>query len=124
MNNGFFAAVKTGDGVRAVYIDEEAMRREQQREEARRRQSRQDKLRRQQLRSEDRYILAAQRMLKAQARLITAGVVLYAGYSFGQVSAGFLLGALALLLAEISFRAGRWFGANRRAKKGSGGCDE
>lgn len=116
-NNGFYAAMKTNEGVQAIYIDEESFR-AQQRKAA-------EEQHRKEIRAADRREAAAKskvqratiRVLKQELKLIGMGAVLYWGYAAGLVELAFMLPVLAAFQTVICFRAGRWFGRRERTSK-------
>lgn len=115
--NGFYAAMKTDEGVRAVYIDEGAFRAQQERATA--------ELHREEVKAERRKRIAAQtkerraavRLLKQELKLIGMGAVLYCGYAAGMVALGFMVPVLVAFQTVICFRAGRWCGRQDRTNK-------
>lgn len=116
-DNGFYAAVKTDEGVQAFYIDEESFRAQQERDAAEQRRKRISAERRKQNAAMTRERQATIQVLKQELKLIGLGAVLYWGYTKGFVELNFMVPALMVFQAIICFRAGRWYGRQDRTSK-------
>lgn len=115
--NGFYAAMKTDEGVRAVYIDEGAFRAQQEQAAEQQRRKEMKAERRRQIAAVTREQRAAVRLLKQELKLIGMGAVLYCGYAAGMVALGFMVPVLVAFQTVICFRAGRWCGRRDRTNK-------
>lgn len=116
-NNGFYAAMKTDDGVRAIYIDERSFRAQQERAAAEQHRKEVKAERRKQIAAMTREQRATIRVLKQELKLIGMGAILYWGYTAGLVALTFMVPVLVAFQTVICFRAGRWFGRRDRTSK-------
>lgn len=117
--NGFYAAMKTDEGIQAVYIDEEACRARQV-QAARESQARHRRVaQRRAIAAAARQNRATLRVVKQELKLLGMGAVLYLGYTAGLVELAFLAPVLAAFQAVICWRAGRWY-ESRREGDGKG----
>ena len=119
--NGFYAARKTNDGVRAVFIDEETMElRELSRCIARNRAEkeqaalaeadRQNAIRQQAAKEERRRRRALRQLVKQEIKLLVSGGVIALGWYMGLVELAFAVPVLLIVQASIFFRAGKYMG--------------
>lgn len=119
--NGFYAARKTNDGVRTVFIDEETMElRELSRCIARNRAEkeratqaevdRQNAIRQQATKEERRRRRALHRLVKQEVKLLASGGVVALGWYMGLVELAFAVPVLLIFQATIFFRAGKYMG--------------
>lgn len=109
-NNGFYAAMKTGDGVRAVFIDEATFRREAERE---RREQQAREVRRVEQgmnKAMRRFQRAVLHLLGQELKLIGMGLVLWLGHRAGLVDMAFAAPVLIAFQTVICFRAGKFWG--------------
>ncbi len=108
--NGFYAAMKTDEGVQAIYIDEGSLRAQQERA-AFERQGQETKLRRRKERAAlTREKRGAVRVLKQALKLLGMEAVLYFGLNGGLVDPDFAVPVLVAFQTLLCFRIGRWFG--------------
>lgn len=113
-NNGFYAAMKTNEGVQAVYIDEGTFQAQQaQVAEDRRRRAWKAK-RKKVLAAQNSERRAAICVLKQELKLVGMGLVLYWGFCAGLVELTFMVPVLTCFQTVVCFRAGRWFGNRER----------
>ena len=115
--NGFYAAMKTDNGVRAIYIDEASFRAQQEHAAANQRRKEEEKEQRKKAAAMTREQRATIRVLKQELKLIGMVAVLYWGYCAGLVDLAFAVPALVAFQTVICFRAGRWFGNRERKSK-------
>lgn len=115
--NGFYAAMKTDEGVQAIYIDEGSFRAQQERIATEQRRKEIKAERSKQTAARSRQQRAAIRLLKQELKLIGMGAVLYCGYAAGMVALGFLVPVLVAFQTVICFRAGRWCGRQDRKSR-------
>lgn len=108
--NGFYAAMKTDEGVQAIYIDEETFRTQQHRKE-------ENAARRRKAAARHKEQRATIKVLKQELKLIGMGAVLYWGYTADLVALAFMVPVLAAFQTVICFRAGRWYGRRDRMSK-------
>ena len=113
--NGFYAAMKTDEGLQAVYIDEGTIHARQRQEAQRERKKQALTQRKRKLIAEARKHRAGIRVLKQELKLLGMGGVLYWGFCAGLVEMAFAVPVLLSFQTVICFRAGRWFG-NRETK--------
>ena len=115
--NGFYAAMKTDEGVQAIYIDEESFRAQQERAAAEQHRKEVKAERRKQIAAMTREQRATIRVLKQELKLIGMGAVLYWGYTADLVALAFMVPVLVAFQTVICFRAGRWYGRRDRMPK-------
>lgn len=115
--NGFYAAMKTDEGVQAIYIDEGSFRAKQQRAADAQRRKEVKAERRKQIAAMTRQQRATLRVLKQELKLIGMGAILYWGYTADLVALAFMVPVLVAFQTVICFRAGRWYGRRDRASK-------
>jgi hypothetical protein len=119
--NGFYAARKTNDAVRTVFIDEETMElRELSRCIARNRAEKekavqaeadhQNAIRQQAAKEERRRRRALRRLVKQEVKLLASGGVVALGWYMGLVELAFAVPVLLIFQATIFFRAGKYMG--------------
>ena len=119
--NGFYAARKTNDGVRTVFVDEETMElRELSRCIARNRaekeraaqveQNRQAAIRQQAAKEGRRRRRALRDLVKHEVKLLASGGVVALGWYMGLVELAFAVPVLLIFQAAIFFRAGKYMG--------------
>lgn len=116
-NNGFYAAMKTDEGVQAIYIDEESFRAQQRKAAAEQRRKEVKAERHKQVAARNSEQRAAIKVLKQELKLIGMGAVLYWGYTADLVALAFMVPVLVAFQTVICFRAGRWFGRRDRMSK-------
>lgn len=116
-NNGFYAAMKTDEGVQAIYIDEESFRIQQERAAAQQHRKTVQDEQRKHLAALSREKRGTIRVLKQELKLIGMGAVLYWGYTAGLVALAFMVPVLVAFQTVICFRAGRWYGRRDRTSK-------
>lgn len=109
-NNGFYAAMKTDDGVQAIYIDEGSIRAQQELAAAQQHRKKAKKEERKRVAAMSREQRATIRVLKQELKLISMGAILYWGYTAGLVAMAFMVPVLVAFQTVICFRAGRWYG--------------
>lgn len=116
-NNGFYAAMKTDEGVQAIYIDEGSFRAQQRKAaaEQHRKKVKTEKRRQGMLQEHERQ--ATVRVLIQELKLLGMGLVLYLGYCAELVELAFMVPVLVAFQTVICFRAGRWFGRRDRTSK-------
>lgn len=115
--NGFYAAMKTDEGVQAIYIDEESFRAQQERAAAEQHRKEVKAERRKQVAAMTREQRATIKVLKQELKLIGMGAVLYWGYTADLVALAFMVPVLVAFQTVICFRAGRWYGRRDRTSK-------
>lgn len=115
--NGFYAAMKTDEGVQAVYIDEGSFRAQQERMAAEQQRKLEKTAQRKRIAAKNSEQRATIRVLKQELKLIGMGAVLYWGFSAGLVELAFAVPVLICFQTVICFRAGRWFGRRDRSAK-------
>lgn len=116
-NNGFYAAMKTDEGVQGIYIDEELFQAQQERFAAEQRRRAAKAERHDRLAATSRAQRDTIRVLKRELKLIGMGTILYWGYTTGLVALGFLVPVLIVFQSMICFRAGRWRGHRDRGNR-------
>lgn len=114
--NGFYAAVKTDDGVQAVYIDENIYRIQQEQAAAQKRKKARKAQRQKRIECETRHRNETVHVLKQELKLLGAGAILWLGYSAGLVELAFALPVLIAFQTVICFRAGKWVGKHGSKK--------
>lgn len=117
MKNGVYAAMKTDDGVQAVYFDEQAFLAEMEQMASERQERKEKAQRRKVAAKEDRQRRETIRLVKQELKLLAAGLVLYWGFCAGLVELAFAAPVLIGFQTVICFRAGRWFGRRERNRK-------
>lgn len=117
LKNGFYATMKTNDGVQAIYIDEGSFRAQQEQAAAEQRRKKMKAEQRKKAAAMTREQRAAIRVLKQELKLIGMGAILYWGYAAGLVELAFMVPVLVAFQTVICFRAGRWFGRQERTGK-------
>lgn len=115
--NGFYAAMKTDEGVQAIYIDEGSFRDQQRKAAAEQHRKEVKAERRKQVAARNNEQRATIRVLKQELKLIGMGAVLYWGFSAGLVELAFAVPVLVGFQTVICFRAGRWYGRRDRTSK-------
>ena len=115
--NGFYAAMKTNEGVQAIYIDEGSFRAQQRKAAAERHRKEAKAERRASVAARNSEQRAAIRVLKQELKLIGMGAILYWGYTAGLVALAFMVPVLVAFQTVICFRAGRWYGRRDRTAK-------
>ena len=115
--NGFYAAMKTDEGVQAIYIDEESFRAQQERAAAEQHRKEVKAERRKQVAAMTREQRDTIKVLKQELKLIGMGAVLYWGYTADLVALAFMVPVLVAFQTVICFRAGRWYGRRDRTSK-------
>ena len=115
--NGFYAAMKTDEGVQAIYIDEESFRAQQERAAAEQHRKEVKAERRKQVAAMTREQRATIKVLKQELKLIGMGAILYWGYTADLVALAFMVPVLVAFQTVICFRAGRWYGRRDRMPK-------
>ena len=115
--NGFYAAMKTDEGVQAIYIDEDSFRAQQERAAAEQHRKEVKAERRKQVAAMTREQRATIKVLKQELKLIGMGAVLYWGYTADLVALAFMVPVLVAFQTVICFRAGRWYGRRDRMSK-------
>lgn len=119
--NGVYTAVKTNNGVSAIYIEEEVLelgrlnrKTEQHRAESARRAAdadRAEKERKHKLaQAAERRQRATIRLIKQELKVLAASVVVGLSMNAGLVAAAFAIPVLVCCQTVICFRAGRHFG--------------
>lgn len=120
MENGLYAAVKTEDTVRAVFIDQESLefsqlnkmvkanRQKTQKEQAEQREAAEKAWRAEESRKR-KFRRFIGRAVRQELSLGAAMAVIYYGFSAGMVSVFFAVPVLAILLAAFCFKAGSFF---------------
>ena len=116
-NNGFYAAMKTNEGVQAIYIDEASFREQQARAAAERQHRAEKKAQRKQAAAMTREQRATVRLIQQELKLMGMGAVLYCGCCAGLVELAFAVPVLVCFQSLICFRAGRWFGRRERKSR-------
>lgn len=116
-NNGFYAAMKTDEGVQAIYIDEGSFRAQQERAAAEQHRKEVKTEQRKQIAAMTREQRATIRVLKQELKLIGMGAILYWGYTADLVALAFMIPVLVAFQTVICFRAGRWYGRRDRTSK-------
>ena len=116
-NNGFYAAMKTDEGVQAIYIDEESFRAQQRKAAAEQHRKEEKAARRREAADMTREQRATIRVLKQELKLIGMGAILYWGYTAELVALAFMVPVLVAFQTVICFRAGRWYGRRERMPK-------
>lgn len=115
--NGFYAAMKTDEGVQAVYIDEGSFRAQQERMAAEQQRKLEKTAQRKRIATKNSEQRATIRVLKQELKLIGMGAVLYWGFSADLVALAFMVPVLVAFQTVICFRAGRWYGRRDRTSK-------
>lgn len=115
--NGFYGAVKTDDGIRAIYIDEGSLRAQQRREALTKRRRAEKAARRKDAAAKDKAQRFTMRVVKQELKLMGMGAVLCWGYGAGLVDPAFALPVLMAFQAVICFRAGRWYARQEHTQK-------
>ena len=115
--NGFYAAMKTDEGVQAIYIDEGSFRAQQRKAAAEQRRKEVKAERHKQVAARNSEQWAAIKVLKQELKLIGMGAVLYWGYTADLVALAFMVPVLVAFQTVICFRAGRWFGRREHTSK-------
>lgn len=115
--NGFYAAMKTDEGVQAIYIDEGSFRAQQRKAAAEQHRKEVKAERRKQIAAMTREQRATIRVLKQELKLIGMGAILYWGYTADLVALAFMVPVLVAFQTVICFRAGRWYGRRDRTSK-------
>ena len=115
--NGFYAAMKTDEGVQAIYIDEGSFRAQQRKAAAEQHRKEVKNERRKQIAAMTREQRATIRVLKQELKLIGMGAILYWGYTADLVALAFMVPVLVAFQTVICFRAGRWYGRRDRTSK-------
>ena len=115
--NGFYAAMKTDEGVQAIYIDEGSLRAQQERAAAEQHRKEVKAERRASVAAMTREQRATIRVLKQELKLIGMGAILYWGYTADLVALAFMVPVLVAFQTVICFRAGRWYGRRDRTSK-------
>ncbi len=121
VKNGFYAARKTDDGVKRVFIDEELLEMHRQNarvaqrrwdaEYARAQEQKQQILAQRQAQAKERKRRnMVRKLVRQELKLLGAGMVLAAGQALGLVAPLFCVPVLVGILAVICFRAGQFFG--------------
>lgn len=119
--NGFYAARKTNDGVRTVFVDEETMElrelsrciarnRAEKEQAAQAEQNRQAAIRQQAAKEERRRRRALRDLVKREVKLLASGGVVALGWYMGLVELAFAVPVLLIFQAAIFFRAGKYMG--------------
>lgn len=119
--NGFYAARKTNDGVRTVFVDEETMElrelsrciarnRAEKEQAAQAEQNRQAAIRQQAAKEERRRRRALRDLVKQEVKLLASGGVVALGWYMGLVELAFAVPVLLIFQAAIFFRAGKYMG--------------
>ena len=119
--NGFYAARKTNDGVRTVFVDEETMElrelsrciarnRAEKEQAAQVEQNRQAAIRQQAAKEERRRRRALRDLVKQEVKLLASGGVVALGWYMGLVELAFAVPVLLIFQAAIFFRAGKYMG--------------
>lgn len=119
--NGFYAARKTNDGVRTVFVDEETMElrelsrciarnRAEKEREAKAEADRQTAIRQQAAKEERRRRRALRDLVKQEVKLLASGGVVALGWYMGLVELAFAVPVLLIFQAMIFFRAGKYMG--------------
>lgn len=116
-NNGFYAAMKTDEGVQAIYIDEESFRAQQERAAAQQHRKAAQNEQHKRLAALSREKRGTIRVVKQELKLIGMGAVLYWGYTAGLVALAFMVPVLVAFQTVICFRAGRWYGRRDHTSK-------
>lgn len=115
--NGFYAAMKTNEGVQAIYIDEGSFRAQQERMAAEQKQKLEKTAQRKWIAAKNSEQRATIRVLKQEMKLIGMGAILYWGYTADLVALAFMVPVLVAFQTVICFRAGRWYGRRDRTAK-------
>lgn len=115
--NGFYAAIKTDDGVQAIYIDEGSFRAQQERAAAEQRHKEMKAEQRKEIAAMTREQRTTIRVLKQELKLFGMGAILYWGFCMGLVDLAFMIPVLVAFQTVICFRAGRWYGRRDRTSK-------
>lgn len=115
--NGFYAAMKTDEGVQAIYIDEGSFRAQQRKAAAEQHRKEIKAERRASVAAMTREQRATIRVLKQELKLIGMGAILYWGYTADLVALAFMVPVLVAFQTVICFRAGRWYGRRDRTSK-------
>lgn len=126
--NGVYAARKTNDGVKMVFIDEEtielgelnrraAENREKKAEAASAEQNRLLKIQRKQQKQQACQEREKMKILRQELSLVGAAGVVVLGWCLGLVDLAFMVPVLLVLQAAICLRAGHWYGRRDRTSK-------
>ena len=115
--NGFYAAMKTDEGVQAIYIDEGSFRAQQRKAAAEQHWKKVKAERRKKIDAVAQEHRDSIRVLKQELELLGMGLVLYLGYCAELVELAFMVPVLVAFQTVICFRAGRWFGRRDRTSK-------
>ena len=119
--NGFYAARKTNDAVRTVFIDEETMElrelsrciarnRAEKEQAAQAEVDRQNAIRQQATKEERRRRRALRRLVKQEVELLASGGAVALGWYMGLVELAFAVPVLLIFQAAIFLRAGKYMG--------------
>lgn len=115
--NGLYAAMKTDEGVQAIYIDEGSFRAQQRKAAAERHRKKAKIEERRQGMLQEHERQATVRVLIQELKLLGMGLVLYLGYCAELVELAFMVPVLVAFQTVICFRAGRWYGRRDRTSK-------
>lgn len=115
--NGFYAAMKTNEGIQAIYIDEASFRAQQECAAANQRLKEEKKEQRKKAAAMTREQRATIRVMQQELKLIGMAAVLYWGFCADLVDLAFAVPALVVLQTLICFHAGHWFGRRERKTK-------
>ena len=126
--NGVYAARKTNDGVKMVFIDEEtielgelnrraAENREKKAEAASAEQNRLLKIQRKQQKQQACQEREKMKILRQELSLVGAAGVVVLGWCLGLVDLAFMVPVLLVHQAAICLRAGHWYGRRDRTSK-------
>lgn len=119
--NGVYTAVKTNNGVSAIYIEEEVLelgrlnrKTEQHRAESARRAADADRAQKEEKRrlakEVERRHRATIHLIKQELKVLAASVIVALSMKAGLVAAAFAIPVLVVCQTVICFRAGRYFG--------------
>ena len=127
MKNGVYAARKTDNGIRGIFIDEEILehnvlnrKAKENRRQIERAAARECEtiLREQERKAavEHRKRRATARLVKGELKLLGAAGVVFLGEKLGLVDLAFAVPVLLAIQTMICFRAGKFFGRKRKSK--------
>ncbi len=110
MENGLYIGTKTDDRVKSVHIDQEVLEfaRLNRATEARRREAALAAVK--ETRSAKNRQRGRNHMMAQNAALVGAAAIVSIGAALGMPSAWIAAMVVAMVLAAVSFRVGRWFG--------------
>ena len=119
--NGMYTAIKTNDGVAAVYIEEEVLElgklnaiTEQRRKANRRQIAINDQIRKdrknEQIKKQKRWEREVTHLLKQELKVLAGAVAVYIALELGLVAAVLAVPVLITCQTVIVFRAGKYFG--------------